>query len=180
MPTIRRPSWRARKIHGYDVESFKTHDNRELEVDYQFRNSNLTDEARAMFLRMRLNIWFIRRPGWKTTFATLIHIDGHHAETYEILKSLGGDIPAVWISEIHRERVRGREVIMDHPRGEGFGALACGNYHYSFVAGKVKSYMNGNPEWLWDAVKEEFRWDGVSSEDKAALRAVADELAADF
>lgn len=184
MPTIRRATWRPRKLFGYAVESFKTNDNWELECNYQFRNSDLTDEARALFLKMRLDIWFVRRPGWQTTFATLIHIDAHHDETRELLKSFGpGRLPYVWVSAAYSDRYRKfdgeHEGIFRRP-GEGSGYIEYGQYHYSFVAGKVKPYMNGNPEYLWDAVKPEFYWDDVSAEDRAALRAVADELSADF
>lgn len=168
MPTIRRATWRPRKLFGHDVESYKTGDNNELETNSEFRNSDLTAEARELFLRMKLNIWFIRRPSNKVSLATLIFIDAHHGPTRRLLQSFDVENrPLVPVSA----RYRNMNAFGRTP-GEGIGYIDYGNYHYSFVNGKVKSYINANPDYLWDAIIPLFYWDDVSVEDKRALDAV--------
>lgn len=73
------------------------------------------------------------------------------------------------ISKFHVRRVG--EAIPFEPN-PNWGLITVGAYHYSIVGGRARSYVNGNPEYLWSDIKSEFHWDDMPSEDKAALRAL--------
>ena len=106
----------------------------------------------------------------------MIKIDANHQETYDLLNGFDSkNAPLVHITADNKDRPWN-----SRPRGEGFGVIMYGAYHYSFVSGHVKSYMNGNPEWLWDAVKRAFRWHDASEQDKRAIDAVADAFRAEL
>lgn len=153
MPTIRRPAWRPRKIFGHAVEAQMSRSNLALECDAQFQMANLTDAARATILKLSLTAWFIRCPKAKETFATLIWLDGHCPRFESTLDEA-------------KRKANGKMKLTSDEDSDNFWN---GRYHYSFVDGKAKAYMNANPEFLWDAVRDYLERLSLSKEDSDAL-----------
>ncbi|WP_375462959.1 hypothetical protein [uncultured Methylobacterium sp.] len=154
MPTIRRPSWRPRTIHGYKVEARMTTSNLELECDPQWQRADWTDQARALLIQRPMTAWFVRLPKRDTHFATLIEFSGMrspanrpwHDATYD------GAFPiTTW----------------DNPMMSNHW-----DYHYSIVNGHIAGYLNGNPKYLWGDVAEYLKVTLIADEDKDALRAM--------
>ncbi|WP_311276014.1 hypothetical protein [Methylobacterium sp. WCS2018Hpa-22] len=156
MPYIRGPSWRPRKIFGHQVEALQTTKNLDLECDTEFQQANLTDRAREIMLQLKLTAWFIRLPGEKATFATLVLLDGHHEASNRLLKET---CP-----------YQGTPLTTD----ENPEYLYYGQYHYSFVDGRVQTYMNGNKDYLWKQVSDYLNWMAIPAEDRKALEEIAD------
>lgn len=151
MPTIRRPprpSWRPRKLFGYECQSLMTHKTLDIECDRWFHGSDLTDRARELMLQLKLTGWFIRLPGESQHFATLVEWDGHHRPSRELLLE-AGNVP-----------------LTPEPHVDDNQFLKYGRYHYSFIAGKAKAYLNGNPEWCWDGVRDYLDHRAMPREDR--------------
>jgi hypothetical protein len=158
MPTIRRaptPSWRKRKLFGYELESLISRSNLDLECDRWFHESDLTDRARELFLKLGLTVWFIRQPGERKHFATLVQLDGHNPSNQALLDEAdkGG---RVWLTP--------------EPRVDAHQYITRGVYHFSFIAGKAKAYPNGNPEWCWDGVRDYLDLMAHPPEDRDAFK----------
>ncbi|GJD79580.1 hypothetical protein GCM10007886_33460 [Methylobacterium gregans] len=165
MPTIRRPSWRPRTIHGHRLESLKTHDQTQIMCDPQFQQGNLTEQAREFLLKLSMTAWLIRSPEDKIQVATLIKIDGHNATNTRLLESID-----YWPEPLALTP----ETRNDPKNPDGY--IYHGLWHISFVDGKVRSYTNGSCDDLWIDVshyleKREF-WRGIPSEDKEAFAAI--------
>ena len=165
MPTIRRPSWRPRTIHGYQLQSKKIHDQTQIMCDPEFQYGNLTEQARQFLHKLRLTAWLIKRPEDTEHFATLIQIDSHHAENERLLKLIDS-----WPSPLALTP----ESDNDSTNGDGY--IYYGRWRMSFVNGKVRSYMNDCvPDLNIDVanyLKNRDYWAGVSAEDKRALAAI--------
>lgn len=156
MPYIRGPSWRPRKIFGHQVQAYQTSKNLELECDTQFQQANLTDRAREIMLQLKLTIWFIRLPGEKETFATLVKREGHDKEGRRLLEETCS----------HRRTPLTTDENPDY--------LDLYQYHYSFVDGRVQTYMNGNKDYLWKQVSDYLDWMAIPRDDRKALEEIAD------
>ncbi|WP_267358519.1 MULTISPECIES: hypothetical protein [unclassified Methylobacterium] len=155
MPTIRRPptpSWRKRKFFGHACETLITRSNLDLECDRWFHESDLTDAARELFLKLSLTAWFVRLPGERQHFATLVELTGHHPSS-QAIRDAAGCVPLTATS------VRG-----DHQH------IDTGSWHYSFIAGHAQAYLNGNPEWCWDGLKPYLEMMAMPPEDRDAFK----------
>lgn len=158
MPTIRRtptPSWRPRKMFGYALESLISRNIIDLECDRWFHESDLSDRARELILQLKLTTWFIRVPGEKKHFATLMEWDGHHRPSRDLLE---------------KEKylpLTPDPSKLEHPH---YQYLSSSRYHISFVAGKAKIYPNGNPEFCWDAVRDYLELMEHPPEDRDAFK----------
>ncbi|KQP94132.1 hypothetical protein ASF60_13590 [Methylobacterium sp. Leaf113] len=155
MPYIRGPSWRPRKIFGHQVEALQTTKNLDLECDTEFQQANLTGMARSTMLGMKLTAWFVRLPGEKKTFATLVKLDGV-LSNYHFLKSIA--------------TYRAIPLTTD----ENPEYLYWPQYHYSFVDGRVQTYVNGNRDYLWKQVSDYLDWMAIPAEDRKALEEISD------